>query len=186
MQIRRIIMLVAASVLCFSASSFASEIDQRVRRAYEQIDRGIQSGDITRDEARRLKSDFKKIRDDEERLNNELDRLEKNIYRAKNNDYRGHDNRNDGLQHPGSIRVIAGTYGQNCGAVRGNKTQHLINQCDGKRQCRYIINYQVIGDPAPGCAKAYTAEWRCGDHGRVQSATAQAEATGSEITLSCQ
>ncbi|MCE1226087.1 MAG: hypothetical protein LWW87_06305 [Geobacteraceae bacterium] len=162
MQIIRIVMFVAASALCFSATSHASEIEQRVRRAYEQIDRGIQSGDITRDEARRLKGDFKKIRDDEERLNNELDRLERNIYRAKNNDnrkddYRGHDDFRgpDRGHHQVRWERCAGE-GENC-RFRGTRE---IRYGAGDRwsyrsQTNSITcNNAVFGDPAPGTPKA--------------------------------
>lgn len=86
----------------------------------------------------------------------------------------------------GTINVVAGTYGENCGATRGNKTSHLAAQCNGKKQCNYTINYTVIGDPAVGCGKEYIAEWRCGS-GEIRSTKAAAEAGfGSVVTLSCQ
>jgi hypothetical protein len=85
----------------------------------------------------------------------------------------------------GGINVVAGSYGLNCGAPHGNKTDHLAQQCNGKTRCDYKIEYQVIGDPAVGCGKEYVAEWRCGDGG-MKSVKAQAEAGfGSVITLSC-
>ena len=87
--------------------------------------------------------------------------------------------------HSAGINVVAGSYGQNCGAGYGNKTSHLAAQCNGKKQCNYRIDYTVIGDPAVGCAKQYTAEWRCGS-GPVRSTSAPAEAGfGSVIKLSC-
>ncbi len=60
------------------------------------------------------------------------------------------------------IRVIAATYGENCGAPYGNVTDHLAEICNGRERCEYFINLAVIGDPAPGCMKAYFAEWQCG------------------------
>jgi hypothetical protein len=89
--------------------------------------------------------------------------------------------------HSGSglIQVIAGSYGINCGASHGNKTQHLASQCNGKDQCNYTVDYRVIGDPAVGCGKEYIAEWRCGS-GPTKSKKASAEAGfGSVIVLTC-
>ena len=171
MQIRRIAMLLAAFVLCLSTFAFASEIDQRVQRAYEQIERGIRSGDITRDEAHRLKGDLRNIREDEarmqadgrlshrekERLNNELDRLEKQIYRAKNNDYRGHDD------FKGPDRGHHQVRWERCADEDGNC------RFRGTREIRYgagdrwsyrsqtngiSCNNAVFGDPIPGTRKA--------------------------------
>lgn len=85
----------------------------------------------------------------------------------------------------GSIRVLAGTYGANCGTEYGNKTQHLATACNGKKQCEYKIDHTVIGDPAVGCAKEYIAEWQCGS-GPTKSTKARAEAGfGSVISLTC-
>jgi len=86
----------------------------------------------------------------------------------------------------GRINVISGSYGMNCGAPFGNKTRHLANLCNGRDYCSYVINVNVLGDPAVGCAKEYVAEWRCGS-GAIRSARVPAEAgRGSIITLSCQ
>lgn len=85
----------------------------------------------------------------------------------------------------GGINVIAGSYGINCGASHGNKTNHLASQCNGKDRCSYKIDYTVIGDPAVGCGKDYIAEWQCGS-GPTKSAKANAEAGfGSVIVLTC-
>ena len=62
-----------------------------------------------------------------------------------------------------AIRVVAGSYGQNCRAARGNVTTHLQQLCEGHSSCTYRVDYKVIGDPAYGCRKDYVAEWRCGD-----------------------
>ena len=51
------------------------------------------------------------------------------------------------------IRVVAGTYGGNCQAPHGNKTEHLAAACNGRTDCTYKIDYTVIGDPAVGCGK---------------------------------
>ena len=86
----------------------------------------------------------------------------------------------------GGIRVLAGTYGANCGQARGNKTAHLATACNGRDTCEYVVNHQVIGDPAVGCAKNYTAEWQCTGASRNLQASAAPEAGyGSKIMLSC-
>jgi hypothetical protein len=206
MEIRRMILLSVAFILVFSTFVCAGEIDQRITRAYEHIDRGIQSGSITRAEAQRLKGELRDVQEDEarmlrdgrldhrerQRLNIELDRLENHIYRAKLNDNkeydeRDHDDRgNDGPSHSGRINVVSGTYGGNCGAPHGNETVHIATQCNGQKQCNYRIDYKAIGDPAPGCGKNYIAQWRCGK-GPLQKSLVKPEAgLGSVITLSCQ
>jgi len=84
------------------------------------------------------------------------------------------------------IRVVAGTYGQNCGTSHGNKTSHLANACNNKTLCDYVVDYTVIGDPAVGCAKDYVAEWRCGNDSTVHRASAPPEAGyRKKVNLSC-
>jgi|SRR5580704_11380138 hypothetical protein len=87
---------------------------------------------------------------------------------------------------PSKIIVVAGTYGQNCGALYDNVKAHLESKCNGRAMCEYVIDYHIIGDPAVGCKKDYLAEWKCGDKLEVKSASASAEAgLGSKVTLSC-
>ncbi len=73
------------------------------------------------------------------------------------------------------VVVTSATYGGNCGAPRGNATQHLAQACNGRISCDYVIDWQVIGDPKPFCGKNYIAEWRCGA-GPVRTASAAPEA----------
>ena len=84
------------------------------------------------------------------------------------------------------IHVVAGSYGENCGARHGNTTQHLQQMCAGQPGCTYRVDYKVIGDPAYGCRKDYVAEWRCGDEPVVRRAVAAPEAGfGSTVDLRC-
>ena len=99
---RKLIALLAVSIFVFPTFSFADEIHERVKNANEQIERGIRSGNLTKDEARRLRGELKKVRDDETRmkadgrlnsaerarLEKELDRLERLTNRARSNDDR--------------------------------------------------------------------------------------------------
>ena len=84
------------------------------------------------------------------------------------------------------IQVIAGTYGGNCEQARGNVTDHLVANCEGRDQCHYRVDFRVIGDPAFGCRKDYLAEWRCGDEATLYRAWAAPEAGyHSLVTLAC-
>jgi hypothetical protein len=87
---------------------------------------------------------------------------------------------------PGSITVVAGTYGGNAGVPHGNVTSALASACNGRGSCDYTVSVAALGDPAPGQAKDYVAEWRCGSDAPVYSTTAPAEAGfGSVVRLSC-
>lgn len=84
-----------------------------------------------------------------------------------------------------TIKIVSGTYGQNCGAQRGNATDDLAAHCDNRDACGYRIDKTAIGDPAVGCQKDFLAEWQCSDtefHAAVISPEA---GTGSTIVLSC-
>ena len=84
------------------------------------------------------------------------------------------------------IHVVAGSYGMNCRAARGNTTAHLSRSCEGRRECAYRVDHTVIGDPAYGCRKDYVAEWTCGGDPQIHHAAAPPEAGfGSVVPLSC-
>ena len=84
------------------------------------------------------------------------------------------------------ISVVAGTYGGNCGAPHGNVTGALASACNTLGRCDYIVDYTILGDPAPGCAKDYVAEWTCNGQSLVQRATASPEAGFRKtVTLVC-
>jgi hypothetical protein len=84
------------------------------------------------------------------------------------------------------IRVIAATFGENCGVPYGNVTNHLAETCNGKRLCEYIIDYRAIGDPVPNCRKNYIAEWQCGNDPEKGVITVPESARGTpSIVLRC-
>jgi hypothetical protein len=84
-----------------------------------------------------------------------------------------------------TIKVVSGTYGQNCGAHRGNATSELATRCDGKDTCEYRVDRRRILDPAAGCPKDFLAEWRCGK-AEFHTAMLSPEAgAGSTLVLSC-
>lgn len=87
---------------------------------------------------------------------------------------------------PGGLTIESATYGANCGAPAGNMTSRLAEACNGNGRCDYVINYQVIGDPAPGCAKDYRATFRCPGTQR-QTLTIDGEAGfKSVLRIACQ
>jgi hypothetical protein len=90
------------------------------------------------------------------------------------------------------IHVLAATYGGNCHAPHGNATARLAAACNGKPSCTYKVDVEVLGDPAPLCAKEFLAEWSCGKSTTVKQAKSvlapaqQGEAGyGSIVTLAC-
>lgn len=85
----------------------------------------------------------------------------------------------------GRIKVIAASYGRNCGAPYGNVTTHLAAACDGKALCEYIIDVKALGDPAGGCSKDFYVEWQCGGNPEKNSLNVNPEATGTKIILRC-
>jgi hypothetical protein len=94
--------------------------------------------------------------------------------------------RGDDERASSSIRVIAATYGRNCGAQYGNVTRDLATVCEGKVMCEYTIDTRTIGDPAFGCPKDYFAEWQCGNNPQKGSLSVGPEAgNGTAIVLRC-
>jgi hypothetical protein len=87
-----------------------------------------------------------------------------------------------------SVTVTSATYGGNCvGVAAGNVTNILAAACNGRDRCDYTINYKIIGDPARGCQKSFTASWQCnGVTGNRSAAVAPEAGFGSVITLSCE
>jgi hypothetical protein len=83
---------------------------------------------------------------------------------------------------PATISVVAGTYGASCKQPLGNTTKYLAAACDGKQFCNFVVNLSY-GDPAPGCAKDFAVEWRCG--GVARTVRVAPEALGANVYLSC-
>ena len=87
------------------------------------------------------------------------------------------------------ILVVGATYGGNCGAQRNNVTEQLASSCNGRDECSYTVDYQVLGDPVPGCVKNYEANWRCGNNPTVRNTRTTAQqgeaGFGVVVSLSC-
>jgi hypothetical protein len=84
-----------------------------------------------------------------------------------------------------TITVVSATYGANCGATRGNATDDLVSQCDGRDTCQYTANRERIGYVARSCPSDLQVDWRCTDT-EFHTAMLSPEADiGSTLVLSC-
>ena len=95
------------------------------------------------------------------------------------------------------IHVVDATYGLACRdfvppsgqpnlVKAGNATDLLAGACDNaKTTCMFSVDATQIGDPANGCAKDFTANWRCGSDQNVHKFYLTAEASGRSALLNC-
>ena len=85
-----------------------------------------------------------------------------------------------------AIKVVTGTYGNNCGARAGNATAQVARTCDGQALCEYRIDPATLEDPAPNCAKNFMAEWKCGTAETIYAVSMPASAVrGEPLRLAC-
>jgi hypothetical protein len=95
----------------------------------------------------------------------------------------------------GGISVREATYGQSCAGVAvppgwsntvrtGNAARPLAHACNRREVCTLTVSTQVLGDPAPFCAKDFTVTWGCPD-GRPGRLSVPPEANGKTISLRC-
>lgn len=83
------------------------------------------------------------------------------------------------------IDIYRATYGPNCGAPVGNETAHLSEACQGKQKCTYILEPEVVGDPAHGCVKKYEATFTCGHGGAAKNLSIDTGTGHTPITIDC-
>jgi peptidoglycan/LPS O-acetylase OafA/YrhL len=84
------------------------------------------------------------------------------------------------------VRVLSATYGENCNAQAGNATKALSTRCNGRDGCDYIVDVNVLGDPAPRCAKNFTVEYECApDHTQLTKHLPAEAGLKSRLRLSC-
>ena len=84
-----------------------------------------------------------------------------------------------------TIQIVAGTYGQNCGAQHGNETRDVARQCNGLTTCEYTPRGTREGRHAAACRKGFVAEWRCDDADFHTAALSPEARTGDTLVLSC-
>lgn len=85
----------------------------------------------------------------------------------------------------GGIEVVSATWGENCKAPAGNSTAFVKAVCEGADACSYFVHRAFIPDPAIGCAKAFTVEWKCAGQAEPSRATLSEEAEGKTVELAC-
>jgi hypothetical protein len=95
------------------------------------------------------------------------------------------------------IQVTEATYGMNCAGFAvpagyenrvkaGNITQKVSDICEAARDsCEFFVNVSEIGDPAPGCGKDFSVNWRCGRNETIHRIGIAAEANGKPVSLRC-
>jgi hypothetical protein len=87
---------------------------------------------------------------------------------------------------PAGIYVTSATYGLNCGAKSGNATDRLADACNGEQSCDYRVDVASFGDPKPGCAKAFTAQYVCAPGSIRFTKNLPGEAgLGSHLVIDC-
>ena len=87
------------------------------------------------------------------------------------------------------IRVTSATFGENCGAPRGNVTDKVGRICNEKETCALPGSSVNDPDPAFGCGKSFAAEWQCGSE-KIQFNSVPASAWGGgrayiELQVKC-
>ena len=92
------------------------------------------------------------------------------------------------------IVVTEATYGMSCQGSAppgnwvkaGNVTAPIAINCTGTRKtCSFVVDVNRIGDPAPGCGKDLTINWRCGAQETVHRFHIAAEAHFQRALLAC-
>jgi hypothetical protein len=96
------------------------------------------------------------------------------------------------------IEIVSSTYGQSCqgfspkppaaNLVRdGNVTSLVKTTCEaeGNRWCTVFVDSTAWGDPAPGCEKDFSIDWRCQPDEPQRSASIAAPAGGKSVDIDC-
>ena len=65
----------------------------------------------------------------------------------------------------GTIHVSSASWAENCGAPKGNATQWVKSACAGRRECNFVFDWRLLGNPAPTCNKQFSIEWTCSADG---------------------
>ena len=98
---------------------------------------------------------------------------------------------------PGTIDVVQGNYGRSCRDFSpkspaknsyhdGNATAAMIRACTGKARCQFTVEAAILGDPAPGCDKDFSAAYRChSQDSATKTISVAGEANGVIVMLDC-
>jgi hypothetical protein len=84
------------------------------------------------------------------------------------------------------INVLTAWYGQSCNTQHGNVTAHVKSRCDNRMSCTYMIDANLLGDPAPGCSKNFVVLYACTGQTELRLAQQVAEAHGRAVAFGCE
>jgi hypothetical protein len=86
-----------------------------------------------------------------------------------------------------SMRILTASFGENCGAPKGNATVDVKKECDGKSaDCTYAVDVDKLGDPAPRCEKTFAVEFECLPGGpRLREELPSGAGLRQPLTLGC-
>jgi hypothetical protein len=85
-----------------------------------------------------------------------------------------------------AISIVSGTYGENCGAARGNMTRSIARQCNGRATCAYTVAGGIHKDGVPAaCHSDFLAEWHCDNADFHTAALGPGARVGDTLVLSC-
>jgi len=104
----------------------------------------------------------------------------------------------DNGQRRNGVNVIEATFGGStvpiyveiCPAVApGNVTAPVHDACQGLKNCDYVVNTSIIGDPAFGCWKSFQVTYQCAQNrNATKTVTIPANPDGADnktVSLSC-
>src|ERR1700737_2633126 len=95
-----------------------------------------------------------------------------------------------------ALCAVSATYGLNCKdfsvpapfpnlAKLGNVTRPVERECNSRERCNFLVDITRIGDPANGCGKDFSVEYRCTGSDPVKSVFLPPEAQGKSVILDC-
>ncbi|MFT4069225.1 hypothetical protein [Paraburkholderia sp.] len=84
-----------------------------------------------------------------------------------------------------TITIVSGTYGDNCGAPRGNLTRDVARHCNGRSTCGYSVPGLHKGGMTMGCQRDFLAEWHCDNAEFHSAALSPGAKSGDTLMLGC-
>ncbi|NML34586.1 hypothetical protein [Paraburkholderia antibiotica] len=84
-----------------------------------------------------------------------------------------------------AITIVSGTYGENCGAARGNLTGDIARHCNGRQTCDYSMPARQQGSTTAACPGDFLAQWHCDGTDGHSAALSAGARPGDTLVLSC-
>ncbi|MEI6437531.1 MAG: prepilin-type N-terminal cleavage/methylation domain-containing protein [Candidatus Omnitrophota bacterium] len=91
---------------------------------------------------------------------------------------------------PGTITIVAATFGANCGGSSGNVTGIVAGLCNGQSSCNFSEGVPACSsgpfpDVTPGCYKDFSVSYTCSGSGSKSASAPARQCEGYPISLSC-